>query len=162
MGPTGPAGATGPQGPAGLGFRSTTAFQALTVAMGDNPSPVASLTTYFPANGFAMVVATGYCFGEPGQPALDVRLGLENANDALSFYNGGSAVLHLSSPTVGTATGRGFDSFSASRVFAVNAGDNPTYYLNAVLGGGAAGAQKFTCKSALSVFFAEAQLPATP
>ena len=123
--------------------------------------PVASVTGYFPNAGYALVIATGYCFGEPGQAALDVRLGLESANDTLSFYNGGSAVLHLTSPNVGTANGRGFDTFSASRVYPVNAGDNPTFYLNAALGAGA-GAQKFTCKSAVTVFFAENQLSGTP
>jgi len=137
------------------------AFQAITVGMGDDPMPVASVTTYFPSNGFAMVLATGYCFGEAGQPALDVRVGLETVDNAISFYNGGSAVLHLTSPNVGTATGRGFDSFSISRVFPVNAGDNPTFFLNGILGGGAPGAQRFTCKSALTVFFAQSQLAAS-
>ncbi|MGH9346463.1 MAG: hypothetical protein ACRD26_04260 [Vicinamibacterales bacterium] len=137
------------------------AFQAITSTMGDDPQPVASVTTFFPSNGFALVLATGYCFGELGQPDLDVRLGIEPVTNTISFVNGGSAVLHLSSPNVETPSGRGFDTFSVSRVFAVAAGSNPSFYLNGVLGGGAPGAQRFTCKSAMTVFFAETQLAAS-
>ena len=159
-GPMGNTGPQGPRGPAGLGFRSTNAFQAITVGMGES-QPVASAAAYFPSAGVAMVFATGYCFGDPGQPALDVRVGLETVNNDISFANGAASVLHLTSPTVGSPTGRGFDSFSVSRMFPVSAGDNPTFYLNATLGGGAAGAQRFTCRTAVTVFFAENQLAAS-
>jgi hypothetical protein len=129
--------------------------------LGEDPQPVASVAAYFPSSGFALVMATGYCFGEAGQPALDIRLGVETASDTLTFANGGSAVLHLTSPSVGDPTGRGFDSFSVVRTFPVTAGSNATYYLNGVIGGGAAGQQRFTCKSALTVFFSESQLAAS-
>jgi hypothetical protein len=159
-GPTGPTGPAGPRGPAGLGFRNVNANQAITVSSGQI-LPVASIPAYFPSAGFAMVVATGYCFGEPAQAALDVRVGLESVNSDITFFNGSAAVLHLTSPVVGTSTGRGFDSFSVSRVFPVSAGDNPTFFLNGTLGPGASGAQKFTCRSALTVFFAESELAAS-
>jgi hypothetical protein len=161
MGPTGPVGPEGPRGASGLGFRMADAFQAITSGIGDDPQPVASVTAHFPASGFALVTATGYCFGEAGGPALDIRIGIETVNNTLTFANGGSAVLHLTSPNVGDPFGRGFDSFSVMRAFPVTAGSTPTYHLNGVLGGGGAGEQRFTCKSALTVFFTETQLPAS-
>ena len=160
-GAPGTQGPAGPQGPAGLGFRNVTAFQAVTTALLDDPLPVASIAAHFPRDGFAMVLATGYCFTEMAAPAVDVRLGIEDANNVLSFMNGGAAVLHLTSPVVGTPTGRGFDTFSISRMFPVTAGSNPTFYLNTILGAGPGGSHKYTCKSALTVFFAETQLAAS-
>ena len=159
-GPMGPTGPQGPRGPAGLGFRTVSAFQRLTSTAGA-AQPVASAPVFFPAAGFALVLANGYCFGEDGAGALDVHVGVETVNNNVSFTNGSAAVLHLTSTSVGTETGRGYDSFSVSRVFSVAAGQTRTFFLNATLADGAAGTHTFTCKSAVSVLFTETQLAAS-
>lgn len=87
--------------------------------------------------------------------------GAPKAGAAAPEFNARAAVLHLTSPVVGTSTGRGFDSFTVSRMFPVSTGANPTFFLNGTLGPGAAGAQKFTCRSAATVFFAENELAAS-
>lgn len=161
-GPTGPQGPQGPQGPAGSGFRSVEAENSWTGVVGaGNPLPLASITAVVPANGFARVVATGYCFGPQGS---EVRLALElppppPANPGaeiiypFTFPLGGTAIFRLTSPGE-----FGLGTFSASRTFPVVAGSN-TFFLNGFLARGAVGTQTFTCNSSVSFTFTETLLP---
>lgn len=155
QGPAGPMGPTGPQGPPGpgSGFRSIEAFNSWTgiVGVGD-PTPLASITAVVPANGFARVVAQGYCFGPQG---ADTRLALEATSTDFTFPLGATAIMQLTSPS-----GFGFDTFSVSRTFPVVAGSN-TFHLNGFIFGGAMGTQTFTCSTGMTLIFAEQQLPAS-
>lgn len=162
-GPIGPQGPQGPAGPSGSGFRSVEAFNSWTGLVGaGDPAPVASVTAVVPADGFARVVATGYCFGPQGS---EVRLALEPPPPPpapgeapqypFTYPRGGTAIFRLTSPN-----GFGFGSFSASRTFAVIAGSN-TFYLNGYLSSGATGTQTFTCSTGLTLVFTETQLPAS-
>ena len=147
MGPTGPAGPSGPAGPAGLSFRSGTAGAAWDDAVtGGAPASVATITATFSRDGFAHVIASGYCWSSVQGQA---HLSLERVPRQMNYETGASAVMTLAS-----SYGGGNSGFGVARTFAVTAGQH-TFYLNGL----GYDTLRFDCNSNLTVFFADAQLP---
>jgi len=147
MGPVGPVGPAGPPGPAGLSFRSARANAAWDDAItGGAPASVGSITATFPRDGFAHVMASGYCWSTVQGRA---HIALERVVRQLNYETGAAAVMTLAS-----TYGGGNSGFGVARTFPVTAGQH-TFYLNGL----GYDTLRFDCESNLTVFFADAQLP---